>query len=77
MNKVNESVIEVDARGLEPPQPLVVILEALARLPQGYAMRALTDRLPQLLYPRLEERGFIGKTQKHDDGSFITIIRSA
>lgn len=26
-------MLEVDARGLEPPQPLVVILEALAALP--------------------------------------------
>jgi hypothetical protein len=30
---VNDIAMNIDARGLEPPQPLVVILEALAGLP--------------------------------------------
>jgi uncharacterized protein (DUF2249 family) len=71
------SVIEVDARGLEPPQPLVVILEALARLPEGAAMRARTDRRPLHLYAHLEERGFSGETEEQSDGSFVTTIHRA
>ena len=70
-------VVEVDARGLEPPQPLVVILEALAGLAQGATMRARTDRRPLHLYAHLEERGFAGETEEQDDGSFITTIRRA
>jgi uncharacterized protein (DUF2249 family) len=67
----------VDARGLEPPQPLVAILEALGRLPQGGVLQARTDRRPMHLYPQLEARGFTGTSQEQDDGSFITHIRHA
>jgi uncharacterized protein (DUF2249 family) len=69
-----ESELEVDARGLEPPQPLVKILEALATLPQGKSLRAHTDRRPMHLYAQLESRGFIAETKEQDDGSFITYV---
>ena len=77
MNFEHETIVELDVRGLEPPQPLVVILESLARLPDGLALRARTDRRPLHLYPLLTERGFCGETEEHHDGSFITIIRRA
>lgn len=69
------SIVDVDARGLEPPQPMVKILEALAALPDGAQVRALTDRRPIHLYPHLEERGFVGQSEEQGDGSFITHIR--
>jgi uncharacterized protein (DUF2249 family) len=69
------TVIEVDARGLEPPQPLVRILEALSALPAGSELRALTDRRPVHLYPHLAERGFTAETEEQTDGSLITSIR--
>ncbi len=68
-------VIEVDARGLEPPQPLVKILEALAALPEGARLRARTDRRPMHLYAQLDERGFVGESEAQPDGSFITHVR--
>ena len=71
------SAIEVDARGLEPPQPLVVILEALASLPKGGEMHAHTDRRPLHLYAHLDERGCNSETKEQHDGSFVTTIRRA
>ena len=68
-------VLEVDARGLEPPQPLVKILEALATLPRGARLRARTDRRPMHLYAQLEERGFVGESEEQEDGSFVTHVR--
>ena len=68
-------VMEVDARGLEPPQPLVKILEALATLPEGVRLRARTDRRPMHLYAQLEERGFVGESEEQADGSFVTHVR--
>jgi uncharacterized protein (DUF2249 family) len=68
------SLLEVDARGLEPPQPLVKILEALATLPNGANLRAHTDRRPMHLYAQLEERGFTAETAEQPDGSFITYV---
>lgn len=67
----------IDARGLEPPQPLVTILEALVNLPAHTAMRARTDRRPLHLYSHLAERGFVGESEEQPDGSFITHIRRA
>jgi uncharacterized protein (DUF2249 family) len=72
---MNANVIAVDARGLEPTQPLVRILETLASLPDGAEMRAHTDRRPMHLYSFLEERGFIGTSEEQPDGSFVTDIR--
>lgn len=70
-------ITDVDARGLEPPQPMVRILEALAQLPRGAKLRACTDRRPIHLYSHLQERGFIGESEEQNDGSFITHIRHA
>ena len=72
-----DEIIDVDARGLEPPQPMVRILETLAQLPLGAKLRAHTARRPVHLYPHLEERGFVGESQEQKDGSFITHIRPA
>ena len=69
--------VVVDARGLEPPQPLVTILEAVASLPVHATMRARTDRRPMHLYSHLAERGYVGESEEQPDGSFITHIRRA
>jgi uncharacterized protein (DUF2249 family) len=68
------AILEVDARGLEPPQPLVLILERLADLEPDQALHARTDRKPLHLYCQLESRGFHGVTQELPDGSFLTRI---
>lgn len=70
-----DQIIHLDARGLEPPQPMISILEALSTLPTGAELHAQTDRRPLHLYAQLEERGFTGQTEKTNDGSFITHIR--
>lgn len=69
--------VDIDARGLEPPQPLVKILEALTSLPANATLHARTDRRPMHLYAQLEERGFSGESVEQPDGSFITHIRRA
>jgi uncharacterized protein (DUF2249 family) len=66
---------ELDVRGLEPPQPMVRILELLATLPEGVGLLARTDRRPVHLLPQLEFRGFSGTSEEQPDGSFITHIR--
>ena len=75
LRALHSAVVEVDARGLEPPQPMVKILEMIAALPDGAELRARTDRRPMHLYAQLESRGFTGQTEEQNDGSFITIIR--
>ena len=67
-------IIEVDARGLEPPLPMVKLLEALATLAAGAELRGRTDRRPVHLYAQLEQRGFTARTEEQSDGSFLTHI---
>lgn len=69
------SKVEVDARGLEPPQPMMRILEALEGLPAATTLRARTDRRPMHLYPLLDARGFVDESEEQTDGSFVTLIR--
>lgn len=64
----------VDARGLEPPQPMARILEALRPIEAGGEIRALTDRRPMLLYAKLEDRRFKYATEETKGGWFETRI---
>ncbi len=66
---------ELDVRGLEPPQPMTRILEALEGLPAATRLHAHTDRRPMHLYPLLEARRFVGESEEQADGSVVTIIR--
>jgi len=69
--------LEVDARSLTPPEPMVRILEAAANLARGSVLRARTNLRPMHLFPQLEERGFVADCSEQADGSFLTLIRHA
>ncbi len=71
---MSSSNVVIDVRGLEPPEPLVRILETIATLPNDAQLHAHTDRRPMHLYAQLEHRGFAGQTEEQEDGSFITHI---
>ena len=48
----------VDARYLEPPEPLELTLAALDTLAPGQRLRLLIHRTPQLLFPILHDWGY-------------------
>jgi uncharacterized protein (DUF2249 family) len=54
----DDDVIVLDVRGLEPPEPMMRTLEALAAMPRGKTLVQINVRVPQYLLPRLRERGF-------------------
>lgn len=68
---------DVDARGLEPPQPMVKILTALESLKPGEIIRAHTDRRPMHLLDALDGRGFRYTSEEQGDGSWITQIHDS
>ena len=72
---MSEQIVSLDARGFEPPQPLMKTLEAVAALPEGAELRVHTRWRPALLYAELESRGFVGESEEQSDGSYITHIR--
>ncbi|NUN92620.1 MAG: DUF2249 domain-containing protein [Verrucomicrobiae bacterium] len=67
--------VEVDARGLEPPEPMVRILGELEKLGAGGTLRAITDRRPVHLLGILDQRGVAHTGSAQPDGSWVTEIR--
>ncbi|HET8609570.1 MAG TPA: DUF2249 domain-containing protein [Burkholderiales bacterium] len=65
----------LDNRGLQPPEPLVRILDALEHLAPGEVLEAINERDPVFLYPELEARGAAIRTEKRDDGGMRLLIR--
>jgi uncharacterized protein (DUF2249 family) len=70
--------VVLDVRGLEPPEPLTRTLAALETLPDGHELVQLNDRVPQLLFPMLAERGFACDVDESQaDRVVVRIWRSA
>jgi len=66
----------VDARGLEPPQPFELTMNALCELGQGEELLLIIDREPVPLYRVLERNGYTWTTTHHaDDGRFEVRVR--
>lgn len=63
---------EFDVRGLEPPEPLIRILNALEALPAGATLRARTDREPCHLFGEAVQRGFRYTSHEHPEGGWLT-----
>jgi uncharacterized protein (DUF2249 family) len=65
----------LDLRGLEPPQPMMRVLEELGSLAEDGAIVALTRFRPVHLLEILEERGYAAETAEQPDGSHETIVQ--
>jgi uncharacterized protein (DUF2249 family) len=63
----------LDLRGLQPPEPMVRIFEALERAP-GAPLRAILPHEPAPLYALLRERGFRYSGTARADGGFELLI---
>lgn len=49
--------IELDLTNLDPPQPMVTILQTLETMPAGGVLFAVLSREPVFLFPELAKRG--------------------
>ncbi len=65
----------LDNRDLQPPEPMVRILDALEHLGPGEVLQAINEREPIFLYPELELRGAAIQVRKQEDGSVRLLIR--
>jgi TusA-related sulfurtransferase len=72
---INE--ILVDARGLEPPEPMEKVMQVLALLRPGQSIRMLLHREPFPLYSILESQGYRHDTTPQADGSYVILITQA
>jgi hypothetical protein len=64
----------VDARWLEPPEPMELTLAAIGILQQDECLRLLIHRMPHLLFPILDEWGYSHQTSSNDDGTHEILI---
>ncbi|MEY7848223.1 DUF2249 domain-containing protein [Natrarchaeobius sp. A-rgal3] len=63
----------IDVRALGPPEPLKRTLERLADLPDEAVLIQRNDRVPQFLFPKLEDRGYVYESVELDD-EVVTVI---
>lgn len=68
----DEPVETLDVEVLGPPKPLSETLERLAEMDGGVLVQ-VNDRAPQLLYPKLEDRGYAYETTEREDVT-VTVI---
>lgn len=74
----NPSILWLDVRGLQPPEPLVLTLAALETLPHGHTLIQVNVRVPQFLIPMLGERGYACEIdESHADHVLVRIRRFA
>jgi len=66
--------VVIDARGLEPPEPLVRTMEALDQLEPAGKLLVLLPREPFPLYRALELNGFSWQTEHRADGTVTVLI---
>ena len=67
--------IELDNRGLEPPQPMVRTLNALEKCRKGDRVVIHNDRVPVFLLEELDSLGYPYKIEEQPDGSARVTIQ--
>ncbi len=69
-----ENIIEIDVRELEPPEPMIKVLETLSKIDDKTALLMHHHREPLMLYPKLEERGYRAFCTKINEDYFKIVI---
>ncbi len=65
----------IDGRGLEPPEPFLLTMEALDAIQPGQTVLLLLSREPFPLYRALELNGYVWETSRFEDGTVEILIR--
>ncbi len=70
-----ERTLALDVSGLEPPEPMVRILQEIQGLKEGETLEVSHHRDPVPLYAQLEEAGFSHETKKLGENKFRIRIK--
>ena len=68
--------VELDVRGLEPPEPMVRVLAALDTLPPHGTLLLKIDSRPTPLYRILERNGYLYDEKPGGESLFEITIRA-
>ncbi len=69
-----EKVVELDVRGMEPPEPMVTILQKLHEIDNDTLLLVHHHREPMILYEKLEELGWQAVANKIEENYYKVII---
>ncbi|MCO5164065.1 MAG: DUF2249 domain-containing protein [Mesorhizobium sp.] len=67
-------LMNLDNRGLMPPEPMVKVLGAAEAMQLGEVMEALLDREPIFLFPQLAKRGHEWQGGFNPDGTVYRLL---
>lgn len=73
MNQHDNDII-LDVCGLEPPEPLERVLDALSRMEPGQRLRMIIGREPIPLYQILQRNNYNYQTRCRDDYLYEVLI---
>lgn len=69
-----EQDIKLDVCGLEPPEPMERVLDALSHLAPTQRLCMVIDREPRPLYRILDNNGFLHSTHARPDHLYEILI---
>jgi len=69
-----DGIVDIDVCGLEPPEPMERVLDALNGLKPGQRLRVLIPREPYPLYKILERNGYQHETKSREDFLYEVLI---
>ena len=75
MTAHGQAAPRLDLRGLAPPEPMRIALEAIERLDPGATVEVVTDREPLLLHRELAQRRHSFASEMRVDGCYTTVCR--
>lgn len=70
-----ERLLELDVRGLAPPEPMMKILEKLGEVDENTILLVHHHREPMMLYEKLEQRGYEAIANKIEENYYKVVIR--
>lgn len=70
-----ENIVELDVRGLPPPEPMMQILRKLAEVDEKTILLVHHHREPMMLYEKLEARGYKAVTEQIEEHYYKVVIR--
>lgn len=72
----DSKLLEIDVRDLEMPLPMVIILNELEEMPEGFALKVNHKKVPQYLLPELFARNFKTKAHEINEGNVLLLIHT-
>ncbi len=70
----SKKIISLDCRDLEPPEPMVKVLEAVQVMTVDEAVLMIHRKLPRLILPKLKELGLSFEIAEEQAGSIKLYI---